>query len=88
MTPNPSYNLYSDVLLWINDTGDEAKLISVKFLMPGNEWFIGIGFSMFHDFSMTFGDFSKFHDFPWLFQKILFFQVFQTLWEPCFPVGD
>ena len=33
--------------------------------------------------SMTFDDFSKFHDFPWLFQKILFFQVFQTLWEPC-----
>ena len=31
---------------------------------------------------MTFDDFSKFHDFPWLFQKILFVQVFQTLWEP------
>ena len=46
-------------------------------------WFIGVRFSKFHDFSMTFDDFSKFHDFPWLFQKILFFQVFQTLWEPC-----
>ena len=33
--------------------------------------------------SMTFDDFSKLHDFPWLFEKILFFQVFQTLWEPC-----
>ena len=32
--------------------------------------------------SMAFDDFSKFHDFPWLFQKIIFFQVFQTLWEP------
>ena len=41
-------------------------------------WFIGVIFSKFHDFSMTFDDFSKFHDFPWLFQKILFFQVFQT----------
>ena len=73
------------MLLWINDTGDEAKLISVKFVMPGNKWFIGMGFAKFHDFSMTFDDFSKFHDFPWLFQKILFFQVFQvfqTLWEP------
>ena len=46
-------------------------------------WFIGVRFSKFHDFSMTFDDFSKFRDFPWLFQKILFFQVFQTLWEPC-----
>ena len=35
-------------------------------------WFIGVRFSKFHDFSMTFDDFSKFHDFPWLFQKILF----------------
>ena len=32
---------------------------------------------------MTFDDFLKFHDFSQLFQKILFFQVFQTLWEPC-----
>ena len=49
-------------------------------------WFIGVRFSKFHDFPMTFDDFLKFHDFPWLFQKILFFQVFQvfqTLWEPC-----
>ena len=46
-------------------------------------WFIGVRFSMFHDFSMIFDDFSKFRDFPWLFQKILFFQFFQTLWEPC-----
>ena len=45
-------------------------------------WFISVRFSKFHDFSMTFDDFSKFHDFPWLFQKIVFFQVFQTLWEP------
>ena len=45
-------------------------------------WFIGVRFCKFHDFSMTFDDFSKFHDFPWLFQKVLFFQVFQTLWEP------
>ena len=55
--------------------------------MPGNEWFIGMEFSKFHDFSMTFDDFSKFHDFPWLFQKILFFQVFQTLWEPWEDTG-
>ena len=46
-------------------------------------WFIGVRFSKFHDFSMTFDDFSKFHDFPWLLQKILFFQVFLTQWEPC-----
>ena len=54
--------------------------------VPNFWWFIGVKFSKFHDFSMTFDDFSKFHDFPWLFQKILFFQVFQvfqTLWEPC-----
>ena len=30
----------------------------------------------------------KFHDFPWLFQKIWFFQVFQTLWEPCHNVNS
>ena len=47
-------------------------------------WFIGVSFSKFHDFSMTFDDFSEFHDFPWLFQKMLSIQVFQTLWEPCF----
>ena len=45
-------------------------------------WLIGVRFSEFHDFSMTFDDFLEFHDFPWIFQKILFFQVFQTLWEP------
>ena len=33
-------------------------------------WFIGVRFSKFHDFSMTFDDFSKFYNFPWLFQKI------------------
>ena len=77
------------MLLQIHDTRDEAKLISVKFLIISNApgWFIGMGFSKFHDFSMTFDDFSKFHDFPWLFQKILFFQVFQTLWEPC-PINS
>ena len=45
-------------------------------------WFIGVRFTKFHDFSMTFDDFSKFHDFPWLFQKILFFQVFRVF-TPC-----
>ena len=44
-------------------------------------WFIGMGFSQFHDFSMTFDDFSKFFDFPWLFQKILLFPGFPD------PVG-
>ena len=44
---------------------------------------LSVWFSKFHDFSMTFDDFSNFQDFPGLFQKILFFQVFQTLWEPC-----
>ena len=61
----------SDVLLWIHDTRCEAKLISAKFLMQG------------YDLSVW-DLISKFHDFPWLFQKILFFQVFQTLWEPWF----
>ena len=46
-------------------------------------WFICVRFSKFHDLSMTFDDISKFHDFPWYFQKILVFQVFQTLWELC-----
>ena len=45
-------------------------------------WFTGVRFSKFHDFSMTFDDFSNFYDFPWLFRKKIFFQVFQTLWEP------
>ena len=51
-------------------------------------WFIGVRFSKFCDFSITFDDFSKFHDFSWLFQKILFFQVFQTLWEPWIYLPD
>ena len=45
-------------------------------------WFIGVRFSEFHDFSMTFDDFSKFHNFPLLLQKILFFQIFQFS-RPC-----
>ena len=65
----------------MHDTGYEAKLISVKFLMLGDDLSVWV-IPKFHDFSMTFDDFSKFHDFPLLFQKILFFQVFQTLWEP------
>ena len=73
------------MLLWIHDTRCEAKLISAKFLMLGDDLSVWDFLS-----SMTFDDFwfSKFHDFwwflifkvPWLFQKILFFQVFQTLW--------
>ena len=65
------------MLLWIHDTRCEAKLISAKFLMLGDDLSVWDFLS-----SMTFDDFSKFHDFPGLFQKILFFHVFQTLWEP------
>ena len=48
-----------------HDTKHEAKLISVKFLMLGQD--SSLRFSKFYDFSMNFYAFSKFHDFPWQF---------------------